>query len=322
VRAWARFGLGVYFSVAVLAGYGVAVLMKRVRWSRAGKVVAVVIISILVLLEFSIIPPFHSLNTASTTDYYTWLKNRPAGTVVAIYPFFEFDDFSNYSYLFNQRLHQKKMVNGAQPDTGAENTRQIVLDITNPSTPGILKRLGVDYVLAIPSLYKEGNHMNYVNPIAFDARTVPSTLKEVKKFADCFAYEDTAPPAEFVPSFIAGAYQSVLSSDGKTWHPGTGHVTVDIRSYASGPAVCDVRFQAIAPQRHGNIRFSLDGQDSGTHELQIWPSEFIIKGVTLKPGSNFLTFRADSPAAAVPQVPGATSADANVLIGDVTVTRL
>ena len=322
VRAWARFGLGVYFSVAVLAGYGVAVLMKRVRWSRAGKVAAVVIISMLVLLEFSIIPPFHSLNTASTTDYYTWLKERPAGTVVAIYPFFDADEFDNYSYFFQQRHHQKKMVNGAQVGSAADNTRQIVLNITNPSTPGILKRLGVDYVLAIPSLYREGNHMNYVYPIAFDAGAVPSTLKEVKRFDDCFAYEDTARPAEFVPSFIAGSYESILSTDGKTWHPGMGDVTVDIRSYASGPAVCDVRFQAIAPQSRGTIRFSLNGQDSGTRDLQAWPSEFIIKGVTLRPGSNLLTFRSASPPAAVPQVPGASSVDANVLLGDVTVTRL
>ena len=322
VRAWARFGLGVFFSVAVLAGYGVAVLMKRVRWSRAGKVAAVAVISVLVLLEFAIIPPFHSLNTASTTDYYTWLKSRPASTVVAMYPFFYSDDFANYSYMFDQRHHQKKMANGAQVDTGAENTRQIVLDITNPSTPGILKRLGVDYVLAIPSLYEEGNHMNYVDPIKFDAGAVPSTLKEVKKFDDCFAYVNTAPPAEFVPSFIAGAYQSVLSRDGKTWHPGVGDVTVDVRSYASVPALCDIRFQAVAPQSRGTIRFSLNGQDSGTRDLQAWPSEFIIKGVTLRPGSNLLSVRADAPAAAVPQVPGATSINADVLLGDVSVTRL
>jgi len=320
VRAWARFGVGVYFAVAVLAGYGVVVLLKRVQWSRAARIGATAIISLLVLLEFAIIPPFHSLNTASTTDYYTWLKGRPDGTVVAIYPFFDTDDFDNYGYFFDQRHHEKKMANGVQPDTGAENTRQLVLDLTNPSTPGILKRLGVDYVLAIPSLYREGNHVNYVNPITFDAGAVAPTLKQVKKFDDCYVFRNTAQPARIVSSFISGAYQSVLTKEGKTWHTGGGNVKVNIRSYAEVPLTCDVRFQAVAPGKAGTIRVSLNGRDSGQGDLPAWPSEFIIRNVTLAPGSNLLSIQADAPLAPVPQVPGATTVDVRVLVSDITVT--
>lgn len=320
VRAWARFGVGVYFAVAVLAGYGLAVLLKRVRWTRAARLGAVAVISLLVLLEFAIIPPFHSLSTASTTDYYTWLKGHPAGTVVAMYPFFYTDDFDNYAYFFDQRHHEKKMANGVQPDTGAEDTRQLVLDLTNPSTPGILKRLGVDYVLAIPSLYREGNHVNYVDPITFDAGAVAPTLEQVRKFDDCYVFRNTARPARIVSSFISGAYQSVLTKEGKTWHTGGGNVTVNIRSYAEAPLTCDVRFQAVAPRKAGNIRVSLNGRDSGQGDLPSWPSEFIIRNVTIAPGSNLLNIQSDAPKAPVPQVPGATTVDVRVLVSDITVT--
>jgi len=175
-------------------------------------------------------------------------------------------------------------------------------------------------VLAIPSLYREGNHVNYVNPITFDAGAVAPTLKQVKKFDDCYVFRNTAPPAEFVSSFIGGAYQSVLTKEGKTWHTGGEDVTVNIRSYAEAPVTCDVRFQAVAPKKPGTIRLSLNGRDSGQGDLPAWPSEFTIRNVTLRPGRNPLIIRADAPEAAVPQVPGATTVDVEVLVSDITVT--
>ncbi len=318
VRAYSRFGLGVLFSLVVIASYGVARLLRRGRFSKH-RALTVAGIGLLVLLEFTIVPPFRSLDTAATAEHYRWLESRPPGTVVAVYPFFYADDFANYNYFFNQRHHRKKLVNGVEPRGEGEKVRQVVLDLYNPATPGILRKLTADYVLAIPSLYRQGNHVNYIEPVVFEPSRVAPGLEPLKEFGDCVVYRVVAPPAMVLPLFEAGAYQPVVYPDGSVWHPGAREVVVDIRSEHPRPVTADVAFQAAAVAEEGTIWFELNGAGSGKNPLNIWPTRYAMKAVTLLPGSNRLTIHSESAFAPVTEIPGATEVQAAVMVSDVRV---
>ena len=318
VRAYSRFGLGVFFSVAVIASYGVARLLRGEYFAKH-RALTVTFMSLLVLLEFTIVPPFRSLDTAETTDYQRWLESRPPGTVAVFYPFFYADDFANYNYYFGQRHHRKKMVNGGEPGTEAEKIRQVVLDLSNPATPGILKRLTADYVLAIPGLYRQGNHVNYVEPAVFEPTRVARGLEPLKEFDDCVVYKVVASPAMVVPLFEAGAYQAVVYPDGKAWHPGAREMTIDVRSEYPGPVTADVAFQAAAAGGEGTIRLELNGTGSPGSPLKIWPTRYTLKAVTLRPGSNILSIHSDSKLSPVTEIPGSTEVEAAVMVSDIEV---
>lgn len=321
VRAYSRFGIGVVFSVAVLAGYGIAVLLTNGWFSRNRKLL-VSVIAVIVLLEFAIVPPFHSLATGKVTDYYQWLKERTASPVVAIYPEFYADDFQSYDYYMDQRHHEKKIVNGAEPFSRAEQFRQSILDITNPSTPGILKSLGVEYVLVIPSLYLEGRHVNYIEAIIFDRSAAIPGLEKVMEFKDGIIYRDVAEPAELVPLFTGDAGQPVVDSEGRVWHPYRETASVSITSVADGPVVADVSFSVKAVRGTGRFSSSLIGQ-SGTGRLSATPAECTLRSVTLEPGtSSVLRIEAEAGLGEVEEVPGATSTEARILISDIKVVRV
>jgi hypothetical protein len=321
VRAYARFGIGVTFCVAILAAYGIAALLKRGAPSRHKLLIAVAV-SLLVLVEFAIVPPFRALDTTSTTEYYRWLKGRPGDPVVAMYPFFYADDFANYNYYFDQRHHEKKMVNGSAPDTEAEEIRRSALDLTNPATPGILKKLGTKYVLAVPSMYREGNHVNYIEPAVFQAGNIPKTLKRVKRFADCYVYEDVAEPATVIPLFTAGAYQPVVYPDGHAWHPGSSDMLVNIRSERKKAYLADVSFKASATSKQGTLEFELNGSRSGTRVLPVWPVSFTVKSVSIDPGDNLLTIKSKSALSPVTEIPGATEVNVGIMVSDITISPL
>lgn len=320
VRAYARFGIGVMFCVALLAAYGVAYLLKY-RGLSPKKWFVVGAISLVILLEFTIVPPFRSLDTATAPDYALWLKSRPGKPVIAIYPYFYGDDFQTYGYFFDQRHYEKPMVNGGPPESSSEKLRQVVLSITNPATPGVLKRLGTKYVVVVPSLYRQGNHMNYVEPAAFDPILVPPTLKKVAQYEDAIIYEDTAPPAEFVTYYTSGTYQGIVYPDGQAWHPGAHEMLIDIKSELKQPVVCDLAFQAAATKTPGTIKFSLNGVSSDRSKLPIWPTDFKIRNVTLKPGNNLLSISSDAALSPVTEVPPITTVDAAVMVSDLQITK-
>gem|GEM_PF-1814158 len=320
VRAYARFGIGVMFCVALLAAYGVARLfdhksLARWKWLMTAAIV------LLILLEFAIVPPFRSLDTATLADYSQWLKSRPGSPVVAIYPYFYGDDFQTYGYFFEQRHYEKPMVNGGPPDSKSEKLRQVVLSITNPATPGVLKRLGTRYVLVIPSLYTQGNHMNYVEPAQFNPLLVAQGLRKVAEFEDAIIYEDVAPPAEFVTYFDLGTYQGIVYPDGSAWHPGAHEMEIDIKADIKKPTICDVAFQAAATRTPGSIQFTLNGVSSGRLPLPIWPSDYRIRDVVLKPGSNILTISSDAALSPVTETPPITTIQAAVMVSDLQIAK-
>ncbi len=318
-RAYARFGIIVTMCVMVLAGYGVAFLIRTGVLGRY-KVPAVALLMGLVLLEFTIVPPFYSLNTQATTPYYRWLKSRPGKPVAAIYPMYMADDFYNYDYLFQQRIHQKKLVNGAATDSAADLYRQSILDITNPATPGLLKNLGAKYVLVLPGLYSQPvQHVNYVFPTRITESSVAPGLKEIRRFSDCYVYEITAPPADFVPIFGTGAYTPYNNPEGKFWHPCINRVVISIESKREQPATCDMKLRVMSARSTSTVAFELNGRTVSTVEAPVWPVDVLTRGVTLNPGKNTLLVKSDGKLAFLTGVPGYSDAAAAMILSDIQV---
>lgn len=324
-RAYARFGVMVMFSVAALAGYGLAFLIERRRGrgaadSRPRGWLAAALLSCLVLLEFSLVPPFYSLDTKASADSWRWLKGRPGETVAAVYPMYSKDDFWNYWYLFQQRLHEKKLVNGAEPGTPADVYRQSLIDIYHPATPGLLKKLGTRYVVVIPSAFEQPVvHVDYPFPTRFDESALPPGLHPVARFPDGLIYEVTAPSARFMPTFSTGFYEPYVDRDGMCWHPALAESLVVVRSEAAGSVRCDLSLKIKSAGEGSTVRFELNGGEVLSRALSPRPVEVVLRGVSLNRGENHLVLRSDGAQAPLAEVPGYSMVVAAVLTGNVMV---
>jgi hypothetical protein len=309
------------FCVAVLAGYGVAFLLSRIRVP-GNRILLVAVLCAVVLLEFTIVPPFRSLDTKATTDYYRWLEERPKGSVAAIYPMFQLNDFSNYEYLFQQRLHGKRLINGAGEDGEAQRYRESILDVAHPATPGLLKKLGADYVMVIPDNYLDfaAPHPNYVFPIKVKGLELPEGLRKVEEFPGCIVYRVTATPADFVPLFGTGSCQPFIDPEGRFWHPGKRKTEVEITSDLERDASCDISFGAMSPRKLQSLEVVLNGEKLLSAEIRPWPGEVLIENATLNPGSNTLEFETDAEPVNLTEVPRYQDIPASMLIGDILVT--
>ena len=110
------------------------------------------------------------------------------------------DEASFYSYLFWQRIHKKRLVNGAtRSNEKAWEFFERVRDLDNPKTPALLKSVGVKYVIIHASMYHEGPiplpikryyPEEYANVMYGNGQmpNVPFPLKLVKVFGSDYVF--------------------------------------------------------------------------------------------------------------------------------------
>jgi hypothetical protein len=143
-RAYCRFGIIVMFAVSILAGFGLKILLDRIRTMRA-KVFTACLFTGLVLFEFLNFPPFKVIDLTRYPAVYDWLKTQKGDFVIAEYPLDA--DSPNEYYRFCQIIHKKKMVNGTVSGTEANQQAKTMWKLTAPATQAKLKKMGVKYVL-------------------------------------------------------------------------------------------------------------------------------------------------------------------------------
>jgi hypothetical protein len=196
-RAYARFGLLVIISVSILAGIGIKYILDRIKHPKK-KIVFVTLTSFLILFEFNNIPPFHVTDITHPPEVYKWLTKQKGDFLIVEYPIGEVMEGETYvemDYLFYQRIHQKKIVNGAIPGTEACKVIQKTAKITDVDTPHLLKDLGVKYAIVHLARYKEGNDEKAVDVVG----EIPDLskmrgLRLVEKFDDDEVYEIVTNP--------------------------------------------------------------------------------------------------------------------------------
>lgn len=186
-RVMARFDVLVMLSVAVLAGAGAKHLMQQHRrW------VALSVIMLIVLFEYAPIPsniaeikrpeqhfPFdqHSYSFHTTKieipSVYSWLAEQEGDFVVVEYPLVTApskEEIVHYRYQFYQRIHKKRLINGAPM-----GVTDAIRDLSDPATTDRLRELGVRYLIVHENLGVAGD--------------VTPGLKLVKSFEDARVYE-------------------------------------------------------------------------------------------------------------------------------------
>jgi len=176
-RAYCRFGSVLMLSIAVLAGFGLKFFLERFK-SRKIKIVFAVLFCGLVLFEFWNWPPYKVIDVSKVPEVYYWIKSQPGDFVIAEYPL---DcNGNNEMYKFYQTVHQRKMVNGTAPGTYPNKIANTLKQLSDPKTAGVLKWLGVKYVIVHREDYLNTeiiNEMDEINKISVNPK-----FKLVKSF--------------------------------------------------------------------------------------------------------------------------------------------
>lgn len=178
-RAYARFGNIVLLCVAVLAGIGVSFLFKKI--SRLKYVAATtVLVILLITVEFTNIPPLRVTDLSATPPAYKWLFKQKGAFTIAEYPLFGNNEAPHYDYVFYQRIHEKKLLNGTAFGSESDNLRLKLTNITDPRVPQILKFLKIKYIII--------NLRKYPQEQLQSLKSLPD-LRLVKKFRDQEIYK-------------------------------------------------------------------------------------------------------------------------------------
>jgi hypothetical protein len=154
-RVYARFGILVNFFVACAASVVLTHLYQSMKRARYYMMLAVLLP--MLTFEYWSVPPDYALAVDQPPEVYKWLAKEPKDIIVAEYPMTSSDESAFYTYLFWQRIHRKKLVNGASPDNArAWAFFEKVKDLSNPETPTLLQTVGVKYVIVHKKMYQEG----------------------------------------------------------------------------------------------------------------------------------------------------------------------
>lgn len=154
-RVYARFGILVNFFVACAAAVVLTHLYQRMPRARYYALLAVLLP--LLVFEYWSVPPNYALAVDRPPEVYQWLAKEPGDVIVAEYPMTTSDEPAFYTYLFWQRIHKKKLVNGASRDNAvAWAFFEKVKILDDPQTPALLKSVGVKYIIVHKEMYREG----------------------------------------------------------------------------------------------------------------------------------------------------------------------
>jgi hypothetical protein len=154
-RVYSRFGIIVNLFVALAVAVVVAELSTKIQKPKLQKVFTM--FALILAFEYWSVPPNYADKVDTPPEYATWLANQPGDFIIAEYPMMRWEDLSFYTYRFWQRIHQKRMVNGAANfNPKAWEFYQKVNRLDNPETLMLLRSVGVKYIVVHKKVYREG----------------------------------------------------------------------------------------------------------------------------------------------------------------------
>ena len=183
-RVYARFGIVAMLCVSVLAGVGLTSILRMIKGAQKRRVFLFIIL-LLIFIEFAPTLPAPMVNAFHPPPVYVWLSKQEGDFIIAEYPV-----ETDYEYLFWQRIHHKRLVNGAVPGTQADKIRKELVDILRLETPGILKYLGAKYIIFHPDKYLKSKDVPVIGEVPDLSKQ--KNLKLIKTFDKAQVYEITA----------------------------------------------------------------------------------------------------------------------------------
>jgi hypothetical protein len=200
-RWYLRIGMVVGICMIVLAGYGLAWALGKIRRRLIGAVVLVACIVILVL-EMAIVPPFRNTDFAETPGMVTRLSALPASAALVGYPLYESYYFQTSELMFYQRLFKKPMLNGAADNTDGEALRRTVFNPFEKATLGVLRRFKIDYLLLRKSEFRDPKRVQALLSREQTDLQLVADKHDKGTFGDSELYKITAPRADIVPLYL------------------------------------------------------------------------------------------------------------------------
>jgi hypothetical protein len=153
-RALAR--AGIFVSMFVAGMCAVVIAQKRKDKPHQWNYKTVTLLLAVLIFDFwSVSPDF--FQPTNPPRAYEWLSEQPGDFIIALYPMVAADTTCFNETLFWQRVHGKRMVNGAMPNNGpAWRMYQEINDLSKPTTVQKLKDVGVKYIVVNVDGYREG----------------------------------------------------------------------------------------------------------------------------------------------------------------------
>lgn len=190
-RAYCRFGIVLMLAASVLAGFGLKIILDKLKNQKA-KIVVTLFFCCLVLFEFWNYPPYKVIDLTKYPRVYDWLKAQPGDIVIAEYPL----DLTgpNESYKFYQTKHEKKIINATLPGTYANAIAKALEDISSKETAQGLSWLGVKYVLVHSDSYQ--NNENLKERAEMEGIAKNKGLKLVTQIDEVVVYQVVASAVE------------------------------------------------------------------------------------------------------------------------------
>ena len=254
-RVLSRWDFLLITALAPLAALGLQVVWRALaRRSVALAASAVLLAMVVSFLELALHPAQPRFRSTPAPAEFEAVKKTPPG-ILAEYPL-------GYSDVFRlwQRVHGRRLVNGAPPGSAADTARMMLLDPAQPGTAEALALLGVTAVGINP-----GAHV--------DAEVLPGNLaadrryKLVGRFADgASVWDVVAAPAPAFVTLAGGFGLPRREQDGSVDAPfvGSGGVGA-IGLAARSPGLVNLTFQASPP---AGSRRVLRLDDGSGHEQQ------------------------------------------------------
>ncbi len=284
-RVYARFGVLAMLSVSILAGMGLKYLLESIK-KRGRRVIVTTCITSLLLFEFINIPPFHNIDLSKTPAVYEWLAKEEGNIIIAEYPLVRSIDERHYDYLFYQRIHQKRVINGAQIDTFADAVRKEAGNIANPETPSLLSYLGAKYVIL---------HKDVYNPEDIKEINNNPGLVFVKDFPEAVVYEVVAEKPDLVEVFWKRFASWEKWGDGSLWRWAGNNATLWLGNAKEKDIEIDLEFTVLSFSRERTLEIFLNDKSVKNMQVLAPPDISLAQAVTfrnleLKPGENIIRF--------------------------------
>jgi hypothetical protein len=295
-RVYARMGIFVILSVSIMAGFGLKYILENNK-TKIRRCFIVGFCIVFILFEFINFPPFHIVDLSKIPQVYEWLKEEPVNVAIAEYPFVRSIEAKQSEYLFYQRAHKRRLINGAPEGTIGDAFRKEIQYLQNEETTRLLAFLGVDYVIMHKDSYtdKELMQIRENKGLAF-----------AQEFPDAVVYKIVARPGEIVTIFWNNFASWEKWDDGNLWRwignnaaiwVGNGRVKQQIADSVERieRKKVDVSFKIISFAKERNLEIYVNG--TLRKSVKNFPADNLskaqeveIKNVILSPGENIIKF--------------------------------
>lgn len=197
-RAYCRAGIWVNFFIACAAAATLA--QMETRMSQRRRLTLWAACCFLLAFEYWSVPARLAASVKTPPPVYQWLARQPGDFIIAEYPMMPGDEAAVYTYYFWQRVHRKRLVNGATPSNRrAWSLFEQVRDLSKPEAIRLLKEIGVRYIIVHPEMYAQGQipapikryFPPHISSLTYDGGASPAnpSLKTpVKTFGDVLVF--------------------------------------------------------------------------------------------------------------------------------------